>query len=69
MDLTLKNLLIGKCNNLIDKDKRRQLNDESIKLIREIYVSGDRDFGIRALARKFNVSPSAIAYYVHDIKL
>lgn len=39
---------------------KRKLTDEQVKYIRDNYVSGDKEFGCRALARKFGVNKSTI---------
>lgn len=52
-------------NNLIDKERKRLLNSDTIKIIQDTYVPYDSEFGIRALARKFKVSPSCIKYWTN----
>ena len=38
-----------------------KLSNDDVRLIRELYIEGDREFGGRALAKRFGVSPSAIS--------
>ncbi len=42
-----------------------KLTEEDVKYIRENYEAYDRVYGIRALARKFNVSISTVADIIH----
>lgn len=42
-----------------------KLNEEDVKYIRENYKAYDRVYGIRALARKFNVAISTVADIIH----
>ena len=37
-----------------------QLTDEQVRCCRQVHISGDKEFGTNALARKFNVSRSAM---------
>ena len=39
-----------------------KLTDEQIRWCRRVHISGDKEFGTNALARKFNVSRSVIYY-------
>ena len=42
----------------------RKLTDEDVDFIKENYIARDRNFGGRALARKFNVSHITIDYII-----
>jgi hypothetical protein len=42
----------------------RKLTDEDVAFIKENYIARDRNFGGRALARKFNVSHITIDYII-----
>ena len=42
-----------------------KLSEEDVKYIRENYVPKSKEFGCRALAKKFNVSPPAISNVVN----
>ena len=42
-------------------DSQRKLSDEDVRYIKEHYVPRSKEFGCRALARKFNVSHSVIS--------
>ena len=45
---------------------KRKLTDEQVKYIRDNYVSGDKEFGCRALARKFGVNKSTINLIINN---
>lgn len=49
------------CNNKLSK-----FANEQIKFIRDNYIKNDKEFGCRALAKKFNVSKSTISYIVNN---
>ena len=49
------------CNNKLSK-----FTNEQIKFIRDNYIKNDKEFGCRALAKKFNVSKSTISYIVNN---
>lgn len=44
---------------------QRMLTNEQVEYIREYYKPRDKDFGSRALGRKFNISHSSIVNIVH----
>ena len=44
----------------MDLEYKRKLTLEQARYVRENYVPGDKEFGGRALARKFNVDRSVI---------
>lgn len=46
---------------IIPVDIRKKLSDEQVRYIRKNYIAGDKEFGGRALARKFNVDPRTIS--------
>lgn len=52
--------------NGIDTGQKRKLTDEQVRYIRNNYISGDKEFGGRALARKFEVDPSVINLIVKN---
>lgn len=45
-----------------EKNHAHKLTEEQIKNIRSEYIYGSKNFGQRALARKYNVSQTAIRY-------
>lgn len=47
--------------------KNAKLTNEQVKFIREVYISGDRVYGARALAKMFNVSKTLILFVVKGI--
>lgn len=49
-----------------EKNVNSKLTKEKVKYIRTNYIPFDRDFGTRALARKFNVSKTAILYIIQN---
>lgn len=44
----------------------RALSEDDVRYIRENYVAGDKEFGVRALARKFNIKHSTISKIVNN---
>lgn len=48
-------------------NKFSKFSYEDIKFIREKYVKGDKKFGCRGLAKKFNVSKSTISYIINNV--
>ena len=44
-----------------DENPGAKLGNNDVRLICELYIEGDREFGGRALAKRFGVSPSAIS--------
>ena len=42
--------------------KKRKLTDEQVRYIRNNYVPRSKEFGKRALAKKFNIDYSTIGY-------
>lgn len=61
-DNGLSKPIIG-CNNVNSK-----LSEEDVKWIREHYKPNDKEFGSRALARKFNMHHSNISRLVNNLK-
>lgn len=57
----ISNSLIGTTRHSL-----RKLTDEDVKYIRSNYVPRDKDFGARALSKKFNVSHAVIEDIVHN---
>lgn len=53
--------MLGKANY-----RMRKLNENDAKYIRQYYISGDKEFGSRALARKFNVSHTVVSRIVNS---
>lgn len=43
----------------------RHLSVEDVSTIRKVYKKGDKKFGINALAKKYNCSPSSILNIIH----
>jgi hypothetical protein len=46
--------------------KRHRFTEEEIKYIKSIYVKGSREFGAKALARKFNIDNHCIRNIVKN---
>lgn len=46
--------------------KDAQLTDEQVAWCRSVHISGDLEYGTNALARKLNVSPSAMYLILHE---
>lgn len=44
----------------------RKLTPEQVRYVRDSYIPGDPNFGVRALARKFNISHSKISYIINS---
>lgn len=49
-----------------EKKYNAKLTNEQVQTIREIYVSGDRNYGQRALAKRYNVNQRVIYNIVHN---
>lgn len=43
-----------------------KLTDENIRFIRKNYIPRDRDYGVRGLARQFDVTPTAVSKVVRN---
>ena len=52
---------IGMCGQ---ENPSAKLSNDDVRLIRELYIEGDKEFGGRALAKKFGVTPGAISNIV-----
>ena len=44
----------------------KKLTDEQVKYVRENYIPGDKEFGARALARKFNIHHKTMEYILNN---
>lgn len=44
---------------------QRKLTDDEAKYIKEHYIPKDKEFGLRALGRKFNISHSELSRIIH----
>lgn len=62
MEYGLRNPIRG------EKNVNSKLTIDDVKFIRSHYISGDRKYGARALARKYNVHHSAIEKIVNGTK-
>jgi len=60
---TLKKMSLASMGNL--DGPPRKLTPEQVRFIRENYVPRDSEFGVRAFARKFNMSHSKISMVVN----
>ena len=58
---------IGLTNDYGSNNKLSKFSNEEIKFIRQNYIKNDKEYGCRALAKKFNVSKSTISYIVNNI--
>lgn len=57
---------VHKNNGINIGQPKRKLTNEQVKYIRNNYISGDKEFGGRALARKFNVDKNVIQLIIHN---
>ena len=57
----------GLTNDYGSNNKLSKFSNEEIKFIRENYIKNDKEYGCRALAKKFNVSKSTISYIINNI--
>ncbi len=57
---------IGLVNDYGSNNKLSKFTNEQIKFIRDNYIKNDKEFGCRALAKKFNVSKSTISYIINN---
>lgn len=51
-----------------EKSPYHKLTEDQVKEIRRVYVKGDKDFGVKPLARKYGVSSSAVRNIVKNRK-
>lgn len=44
----------------------RKLSDEDVQYVKTHYIPGDKDFGLRALSKRFNVTHPTLSRIIHD---